>query len=401
MLRLENMRVVAVSVDLGEKVLNVTLDWKDKRCDCQSCGTKNAARQIKRESRKQPVRHLNCFEFKTLLHFDNVEMKCDRCRALFNRRPSFMGDSRFMTSAMLEDWMIKARATSPGQVAIWHDESDRTFTDTYFRQLRKADENRTLPKVKRLGIDEIAMEKGQSDYVLLLYDLDAHEVIDVLPDRLKKTLIAYLREHQEDMFSELSLVCTDLYKNYGDAVLTVFPHVEVVADRFHVEKLLNEALDSCRLEVQNRLSDPDEKRQWKKEYRHRILRARENQLARPNGEAELQEVLDQSPELKRLYRLKESFRHIYELTDPKEALKKLNNWLRRATYAKIEHLKSFIGTVKRWKKQIVAYVAHRITNGVSEGLNCKVKLYKRMGYGYRNFANFRLRILHTCSNSLV
>lgn len=401
MLALKEMRVKTVTVDFEEKVLHVSLEWKKKNWNCSSCGAEKAAWPIKTEPRKHPVRHLNCFEFKTLLYFDNVEMKCSNCGALFNRRPSFLGDSHFLTVSLLEDWMTKAKGTSVRQVAKWNNEPERTFTELYFRQLRLADSHRSLPTIRHLGIDEISLLKGRSDYVLLLYDLDVHEVIDILPDRKKETLKAYLTDHRDDMFSQLRVACTDMWSPYKDAVLAVFPNVDVVADRFHVEKQLNEALDDFRKEIQSRIVDPERRRKWKKEYRHVLLRAKEKQLRRPNGQAELEEVLNQSSGVKRMYNLKESFRGIFKLKDPKVALHRLNKWLRRASYFQSKHLSSFIKTVKRWKKEILAYIVYRITNGISEGLNCKVKLFKRMGYGFRNFGNFRLRILHTCSKSFI
>ncbi|MDP6357716.1 MAG: transposase, partial [Planctomycetota bacterium] len=72
-----------------------------------------------------------------------------------------------------------------------------------------------------------------------------------------------------------------------------------------------------------------------------------------------------------------------------------------ATYLNSKHLSSFIKTVKKWKKEILAFFKLRITNGVAEGLNYKTKLIKRLSYGLTNFGHFRLRILHTCGNTLL
>jgi len=329
-----------------------------------------------------------------------VEMKCSSCGVMFNRRPPFLGDSHNVTMARLEDWMVKAKGTSLKTLAEWNDENPRTAADMYYRELGKADANQTPRQVTHLGIDEVSMLKGGRDYVLLLYDLDLHEIIDVLPDRKKVTLLAYLEEHQEDMFAELEVVCTDMWRNYRDAVKAVLPHVQVVADRFHVEQELNDALDDCRRSVQRQIEDPDERKEWKKSYRHVLLRAYENQVALPGGEEELERVLSQDKELRRLYRLKEQFRGIYKLDDREEARTELNRWIRRATYLGSRFLNPFIGTVRRWKEPILGYVRYGLTNGVAEGFNCKVKLVKRMAYGFRNFGNFRLRILHTCSRTL-
>lgn len=400
MLGLDEMRIERVSVDFEKTELRLELTYRTAFCDCTVCGEKGTGRERKREPRQHPVRHLDCFEFKTLLHFDNVEMECSSCGVMFNRRPSFLGDSHNVTMARLQDWMVKAKGTAVKTLAEWNDENPRTAADMYYRELGKADANRTPRQVEHLGIDEVSMLKGGTDYVLLLYDLDEHEIIEVLPDRTKEVLIPYLEEHREDMFAELKVVCTDMWRHYRDAVKAVFPGVKVVADRFHVEQQLNEALDECRLAVQRRLEDLDERREWKKCYRHVLLRAHETQVERPGGYEELQYVLGQDKELKRLYWLKEQFRQIYALNDYEDARTALNLWIRRATYLGSKFLNPFIQTVKNWKKPILEYVRDGLTNGVSEGFNCKVKLVKRMAYGFRNFSHFRLRILHTCSQTL-
>jgi len=125
------------------------------------------------------------------------------------------------------------------------------------------------------------------------------------------------------------------------------------------------------------------------------------QLSRPDGKSELFRILGRDPtnELNRLYFLREEFRGIYELDDSEVAKRELNNWLRRAQYLDSKHLSPFIQTVKNWKKNILNFITHRITNGVAEGLNNKIKLVKRIGYGMSSFVNFRLRILHTCGKS--
>jgi transposase len=340
-------------------------------------------------------------EYKTLLYLDSVEMECSECRALFNRRPTFLEDSHYFTVSFLDRLMIMSRNTAPKNVAEWHDESCRTFQDIYYRELEKADHRRQVAPVRHLGIDEISKEKGHRRYLLLLYDLDTHEVIDVLQDRLKETLVTYLKEHKEDLFHELQGVCTDMWPKYKDAVHTVFPSMPVVVDRFHVIQQMNDAVEDRRREVQRTISDEEEKHRCKKVLRHVLLRARENQLRRDGGDKELQEVLSMDSELRRIYELKEDMRRIYTLEDLDEAKDELNKWIRRATYLNSKHLSSFIKTVKKWKKEILAFFKLRITNGVAEGLNYKTKLIKRLSYGLTNFGHFRLRILHTCGNTLL
>ena len=398
LLGIDELQVTEFELDSESKTLRVHLEWREASCRCRSCGGDAFLR--KSEARKSPVRHLDCMEYKTLLYLDSVEMECSECGAMFNRRPKFLGDCHYFTDSFVERLMTMSRNAAPKNVAEWHDESSRTFQDVYYRELEKADNRRQVAPVKHLGIDEISKEKGHRRYLLLLYDLDTHEVIDVLPDRLKETLITYLKEHKEDLFNELQGVCTDMWPKYKDAVRAVFPSMTVVVDRFHVIQQMNDAVEDRRREVQRKISDEEEKHRCKKVLRHVLLRAKENQLSRDGGGKELQEALGIDGELKQLYELKEDMRSLYSIKDLEEAKEELNKWLRRATYLGSKHLSSFIKTVKTWKKEILAFFRLRITNGVAEGLNYKTKLIKRLSYGLRNFDHFRLRILHTCGNTL-
>jgi len=378
--------------------LKIYLKWKDSMCKCPQCSSEATLR--KAEPRKEGVRHLNCFEHKTLLFFDAQEMECKSCGRMFNRVPAFMGHAVFMTEPVVEDMVEKARGTSVKQVGEWYEQPDSTVHDIYYQVLGERDEKRVLVPVKHLGIDEISLTKGHGNFVLLLYDLSRHEVIDVLPDRKKETLEEYLRSHRNTVFANLEAVCMDMWKPYKLAVTAVFPGVNIVVDKFHIFQHLHDCLLERTQVLSRGAKSEEEKASWKKDWRVMVLRSKEKQLDRPHGARELQDVLSRDRELRRLHALREEFRELYQLSRPPVLRKRLENWLRRARYLGSRFLKDFIHTVRNWKNEILNFGPYRITNGVSEGFNCKVKLVKRMAYGFRNFVDFRLRILHTCGNSL-
>lgn len=397
MLRLTDMRIVGIESDFENKEMHLRLEWRTNGCSCPGCGATASPR--KSTPRKEPVRHLNWFEFKTFLYFDSVEMECQRCKKLFNRRPSFLPDSHFCTVGFVEEMFQRAEGASIEKVSSWYGVNSSTFSFMYYTQLARMDETRTLPRVRRLGIDEISMRKGRGNFVLVLYDLDTHEVLDVLEDRHKATLKEYLLEHKEDMFSGLEAVCIDMWRPYKNALEEVFPEVEVVVDRFHVMKPVQEAIhERCR-DLARLTEDEEEKRNWKKDNRIIVQRSHEAQVLRPSGQQELEDVLKKDPILRRLYWLKEDFREVFQMDQRKNAENALKNWIRRAKYLQTKYLKDALTSITNWKKHILSFVGIRITNGVAEGFNCKIKLVKRMGYGFKNFDHFRLRILHTCSKS--
>jgi transposase len=105
-------------------------------------------------------------------------------------------------------------------------------------------------------------------------------------------------------------------------------------------------------------------------------------------------MLAVSPELAVCYNLKEDFRAIFnQLCDNTEAEKKLRDWVERVETLPYKALKTFIGTLRNWWQPILNYFVGRYNNGFAEGVNLKIKMLNRRGFGYRNFQSFRLHVL--------
>jgi transposase len=98
--------------------------------------------------------------------------------------------------------------------------------------------------------------------------------------------------------------------------------------------------------------------------------------------------------LRRLHQLKEGFRRIFEnITDRKQAERFLQAWVCEVKQFGCEKLLTFVGTLERWWNPILNYFNSGVNNGMVEGINNRIKLIKRRGYGYRNISNFRDRIV--------
>ena len=104
-----------------------------------------------------------------------------------------------------------------------------------------------------LGVDEISNKKGHKQYLLVISDLQRNCVIEVLPDRLKNTLVKWFYTLPAWIREEIKVVSMDLWKPYRQAIREALPHVEIVADRYHVTKNLNSVLDKVRRVIQMHL----------------------------------------------------------------------------------------------------------------------------------------------------
>ena len=209
-------------------------------------------------------------------------------------------------------------------------------------------------QVKQLGIDEISNRKGQGDYVLVLTDLQRRILLDILPDRKQQTLIDWLKAPPSGIdLSQLEAVATDLWAHYRQAVQTVYPHVMVVADRFHVVQNLNDAIHKTRREFQ-RQATSDEERSHLKGLRYVLIKNKSK--LKQTEKVRLEHLQQTHPELYQLWTLRQRLHDWYETdTTPELARISLQTWIEDATALGLTHLDKFCQTLINWQGEIVNF----------------------------------------------
>lgn len=248
--------------------------------------------------------------------------------------------------------------------------------------------------LKRLGIDEIALIKGQGNYCAVLIDLDQSKLIAILEQRTQEKIRETLTAWGREVLDKIEEVSIDLWKPYKSLVSELMPDAQVVADRFHVMKQVNNELDTQR-KSQKREADSTKKTPEAEEIIAGIAKSKYVLLKNKKDLNETQKIkLDVvkkvSPVLGVMHELKEEFRNIFETSkDWLSGLFSLGNWLVSAA----DYFPESCQTIIRWLDEIIAYFDRRTTNGIVEGINNKLKLIKRSAYGFRNFENFRTRCL--------
>lgn len=239
--------------------------------------------------------------------------------------------------------------------------------------------------IKQLGVDETSSKKGHN-YVTLGVDLEERRVVHVCEGKGKATM-ASIAQHLEEkgmpkgQIKELSM---DLSPAYIAGAAEFFPGAKITFDRFHVVKLLNEAMDEVR-----RLEQREHGQL--KGHKYTFLRNRES-LGNKQEQA-LAEMIELYPSLGKTYRLKVLFNDVWEMTSKEAADAFLRQWCQEVEDAKIAPLMRFCNTVRAHWSGIVHFVESRISNGVLEGINSKVQLAKRRARGFRNPKNF-INMIH-------
>jgi transposase len=263
----------------------------------------------------------------------------------------------------------------------------------YKRQATRQVEKRKTLFPREISIDEISLKKGHKHFVTVISAPREGCVVDVLRDRKKKTLEVWFDALPQAAREAIRVVCIDMCEMFREVAQAKVPGAEIVVDRFHVMKNLQDWIDKTRREIQREAEEY--RRQELKGCRWIILK---NEASLKEEEQErLAHLYEVSPELKRCHELKEEFRSLFNSKeDVEKAKQKLSQWEERVKESALEKLQKFLATLSNWREWIVNYFHERITNGFAEGLNNRIKLIKRRGFGYTNFEHFRLRILTEC-----
>jgi len=370
-----------------------------KESVCPRCRTKS---QRLHQNHRYIVKDLPWGEKPVYLEINRRQFKCEKCRKPFSEELDFIGKRRTYTKRLAHQTIKEVLDSDINSVAS----KGIVTTEEIERMLKDAGSELIESKpsgVKRLGIDEIALIKGQGKYCAVLIDLDTSKLLAILPSRKQEDIRKVLMEWGLQVLEQIEEVSIDLWQGYKSLVTEMMPNAQVVADRFHVMVQINKELDIARKREKRNVENAikNSKNEQEKLEKEKILEGlnKSKYVLLKNGEdlndeqkIKLNQVKQVSPSLKVMYELKEKIRQIFNKTkDWLKGLYKLSIWLLRAK----DHYPTSHNTIVRWLDEIIAYFDNRTTSGVVEGINNKLKLIKRSAYGFRNFDNFRLRCLLT------
>lgn len=232
-----------------------------------------------------------------------------------------------------------------------------------------------------LSIDEHSF-RGR-DLVITVASLAPRQLIAILPDQKQRTLRDWLHSLPEAIRERIAGVCIDLRESYRSLLKRELPQAQVVADHFHLIADANRRLDETRRIEQSEARAGIQR--WP------LVKNPENLSARQQDK--LTEMLARYPTLKEQYWLKEGLRAMYSCPTAQAAREKLTTLIITAEASDDAATLIWGHTLKAWREQILAYFDIPITNGFIEGCHTKVKLLKRLSYGFRNVEVYRRKML--------
>ena len=256
-----------------------------------------------------------------------------------------------------------------------------------YTELELKQRTRQYPWPEVIGIDEhfFRRDRAYRAFATVIVDMKGKRVFEVAEGTRGSELEAQL-EHIDGR-DNVRWVVLDLADSYKSFCKRFFPKAEMVADKFHVLRLLNPAINRVRKAITgDRRSLPI--RRWLLTSGKRLNREKRWRLLT---------WLNQHPDLNALYHAKESLHGFYRIRGHKRAKRAMTKICDALALSDIPQLLSLRRTLIRWRREILNYFRRRLTNGRTEGFNGKAKLVKRRTYGFRSFRNYRLRLLNACA----
>jgi len=248
----------------------------------------------------------------------------------------------------------------------------------------KAEEITVTPEF--IGLDEFSV-RGRRLYHTAICNLVDREVMEVVEGQGRQRVEEYLDKLPQP--ERVNGVAMDMHESFRQAVQMCLPRAKIVVDKFHLIRHINDALDKVRSRLQG--GSRRDKRRDLFHSRYTLLKGAERLT---DGERlMLSRLFSSYPEMREAWSIKESFRGWYKTLDRSQAKETLCLLEERIAGSPLPEFKELLHTLANWREEVLNYFDCRITNGFVEGKNNRIKTIKRMAYGYRNMANFRLRIL--------
>src|SRR3989338_4427811 len=242
----------------------------------------------------------------------------------------------------------------------------------------------------RIGVDEIAQEKGHK-YLTIVRDLDKG-VIWVGIKRRKETLDEFFNELGKRKCKNISVAVIDMWDPYIKSIKEN-TKADIVFDRFHISKKINEAVDNIR---KQEFSKADKEERINMKHKRFLMLYRNKNLDKEQ-EKDLNELMDQNKKLYEAYLLKEQILSIFDRRQKNVALERLKSWKENVQKSELEEFQKVLKTLEHYWYGIDNYFTHHVTNGASEGYNNKINIIKRRAYGFKDIEYFKLKILQSCS----
>jgi transposase len=372
-------QVVDLKFSKEEGRLDLWLDFvKGAKFPCPSCDETPEGEV--HDTLERTWRHLNFFQYETYLHARVPRIRCGKCGVKQVDVPWARPGSGFTLLFELLVLSLSREMSVAAVAELTSEHANRLWRilKHYVERARRAVDLRTFHK---LGIDEFAIRKGHV-YMTSFGDLEASRVIFLGEGRKKGVVKAFIEDLRLRGIDpgQIDVVCCDMWDPYLNGIGTFLKKALVVFDRFHVMTQLNKAIEMVRRE---------EQRDNEALTKSRFLWLKNPKNLTNTQEARLEALKKLDLRTARAYQIKLALARFWEIADPAEAVSYLKRWYFWATHSRLQPVIQAARTIKRYWKGVVCFLDARVTNGMVEGLNSKIKTAMKRAYGFKHVGYLR------------
>jgi len=386
-----------IEKDLFQLALNIQDPWfidriefdpKDKRLDiwidflpgsdfvCPVCGRSGCKAY---DTSEKIWRHLNFFQHKCYLHCRVPRADCEECGIHQVKVPWARKQSGF---TLLMDGLIilMAQKMPVSHIADLLEEHDTRIWRVIEHYVDEARDHEDFSTVSAVGIDETSCKRGHR-YISVVADLDTSKVIYLTEGRDSSVVDRFWADFSEHQGAPASIgqICCDMSPAFICGIEDNFPNAEITFDKFHIMKIMNEAVDQIRRD----------------EQAGNVLLKKTRYLWLKNPSRLTQKQLKRLSNLKqmnlktvRAYNIKLSLQMFWAIEGREVAEKYLKKWYFWATHSRLIPIVKAAKTIKGHWNGVMNFIESKVTNGILEGLNSSIQALKKSARGYRNTNNF-------------
>lgn len=385
------------------QIYHGTLTYNPVRCEACGCIYESCYQYEKHGFKTSRITLPKVSNMDAYLALKKQRILCHHCHSTFTLKTNIVNTNCYISNnTKLAIALDASNKISECDLAKRHNTShstvNRIINSSY--DVSKPNHN-YLPE--NLCFDEFKSVKAAEGAMSFVF-CDAHkrQIIDIVEDRRLSSLKKYFLRYSKEARENVKLVVIDMYKPYMTLIKQVFPKAKIVMDKFHIVQLISRSLNKTRISIMNQdtVNYKKFKRYWKL-----LLKARsELDIKEYKNWYCFKQMMCEEDIVNYLLIQNEELRHTYELyQDLLHSIKnknidQFNHILNNVNkeYSQISvYMKTSIKSLKSYREYIVNTMNTDYTNGVIEGINNKIKVIKRIAFGYRSFYHFKARILIT------
>jgi len=382
-------------LDTKRNIINVEINArKNSKIKCSGCGKEYKVYYDKLKSRKFEFLHIFCYTVYFIYGLRRVN--CKNCGVKVEEIPWATGKYQLtkIYMAFLASW---AKDLAWSRVAKRFGTSWRKVAESVKWVVNYGLRHRDLKNIHSIGVDEIQY-KSNHKYLTLVYQIDkgCRRLLWIGKDRTAKTFNTFfddMEKKQQDFCESIHFICSDMWKAFIKVSKQRLPNCLHVLDRFHIKKMLSDAIDKTRKEETKKLKSQGCKPvlagcKW-------ILLKKRGNLSSSQKNI-LNDLLKMNLKTIKVYLLIEEFEHFWSYKHPTWAKKFLNNWIAQASRTKITPLKQSVKTLRSHETLILNWFRAKkeISNGITEALNNNAKMAIRKARGFKSLSITEIALYH-------